>query len=349
MNTERTEVPSGRKDLTVKDRRSFLMTLASGFAGGFASAVAGLETVHKAVEIGPAVLKEINDEARVLWDRSGHTQYRIELIRKLFRISGFLHIPAPTNHPVHHRPGPHDIAAMAVPSLMYTNPLPVEGLRGASLSMIDTLFAVGSPVSSALSAIFIPSSGAAPNANSQLVIHPQGIPYHFLEGEESGMVVKSATENGRIRSARNHGLTSGTDAWHPAEMADFGRYLQTDFLLLTVLPWNRGGGHAVFACGGHGAGTHALKLLLDHRAFPIEDLVKLVADLQDAVAFQVVFEIPVSNKGIYTMPTGIRVSRDLPPKKISNVNSLMALPDDKMLEAVCSVVWNKVQRPAIRT
>jgi hypothetical protein len=315
-----------------KKKRRFIF-MGTGLLCGIGGYALGLDKLQKNAEAGATLLKEIGDEVRSLRDRSGDLSYRVDLLRKLFRVSGHLRIPPPTQHIIHHKPGPHDIAAMAVGGLMYPNPRSTDVPSEAPLAVVDSLFAVGSPVSSQLASEFIPTNGARLRNRVELIVNRHVFPYQFLGGESSNLTLKSATMAGSVRVVRNSGLAHRGDAWYPPAMADRNNWLQTDFLLLTVMPWNTGGGRAIFASGGHGPGTHALELLAKP-AFPLSKLEKLVADMESADAFQVVFEVPIDHNGIHSSPSSIRISSDLPPRRIESGRSLFTKPDDKLLHAV---------------
>jgi hypothetical protein len=172
-----------------------------------------------------------------------------------------------------------------------------------------------------------------------LVTSGNELPYHFFSGKTEAVAVKSATDGGKVRLKRNNGINSGGSPWHPPAMTDSDHFLKTDFLLLTVLPWNKAGGMAVFVCGGHGPGVRAVEFLLDSKAFPTPELEKLVADLEDAPGFQIVFEVGVHQDDSHSMPSGIKVSKQLPPTKLRSIASLLPESDEQILRAVRRVVW----------
>ncbi len=316
-----------------------LLTLGSGLVVAGTAAL-NLDKIVSNARAGATIWKGMSHGVRSFVDRSGEREHRIELISQLFRVSGCLHIPAPADHPLFHGKGAHDTAAMEVAIAMLKNPSLTDALCEASLMPYDTIFIAGSPNSSALSAAFIPADGSAPPRGA-LVTNASEIPYHIFEGAEEGPVIKSSALEGRERKVRIRGLTCGTDRWYPPRMADEDSRLKTDYLLLSVIPWNENGGRAVFAGGGHGVGTHALKLLLDRKAFPFAALEKLVSDVEGSRNFQIVFEVSVRHDGTFSMPSGIKVSPDLAPKKISSATSLFSKPEDDVRETVLSFLRQK--------
>jgi hypothetical protein len=221
---------------------------------------------------------------------------------------------------------------MAVASHLYANPIATTEPTEVPLSPVDCLFCVGSPKSSGLSASFVPSNFAIPNR--QLLSNRSEIPYHFFSAPSNALSIKNEFTEGARRSVRTSGITADGGHWFPPPpMASPDNSLLKDFCLLTVLPWNQVGGTAVFVCGGHGPGTAALHLLLKPTSFRLTDLEKLVSDLDGARAFQVVFEVPVRDDAAYSA-SGIRVSKDLPPKKIKTTSSLLCQSDDRIFEII---------------
>lgn len=327
-------MPESRPNEIVDHKRRKLTFLA--VATGL---LTGLVTTQKGVEAGGAILTVISEGVRFIFDRAGDLTHRLDLLRKLFRVSGTLHIPAPKEHPLYHKPSPHDIAAMAVPGSMYTNPATTASLIKASLAPVDTLFVVGSPLNSVLTAMFIPVTNVRVAHKVRPVLNERLVPYHFLGGSSACLLVKSSTGQGAERWVYNNGLVNRGTPWHPIELASRSDWLQTDFLLVTVLPWNRGGGRAVFSCGGHGPGTSALDMLLHPAAFPLSELERLVKDLDGAEAFQVVFEVSVKHDGVYSMPSSIRIASALPPRRLESVGALFSKSDDEIFETISEALW----------
>jgi hypothetical protein len=322
--------PRPPEEVDEKRRKVTIAAVATGFAGIFLA----LNGVQKSIEAGGALLTEIGEVVRHLRDESGDLTHRVDLLRSLFRVSGNLHIPAPREHPLSHKPGPHDLAAMAVPASMYRNPAVTSSPVEAPLMAVDTLFVVGSPLNSALAAMFLPAANVRVAHKINLVLNEQTIPYHFLGGDSESLSIRSATAHGAERRVYNNGLLNCGTPWHPVALASQGDWLETDFLLVSVLPWNRGGGRAVLISGGHGPGTHALDLLLSPSAFPLSMLEALVKDLKETEAFQIVFEVSVRHDGPYSMPAGIRISSNLPPKKLGLSSPLFRKSDEHILHTI---------------
>ena len=322
-------------------RREFLVSLGSGSVGFFLGG--GPEKARKGIEETPRLWSDLVTEKERLCDRLRvDLQPRRNLLKELLRVSGSVHIVPPTGHPLYHRPGPHDRAAMAVAASLFESALPEANAFSERLRVTDGLFLTGSPLSSVLTATFVPSvfpeGSQVPGANVPLVVNKTMIPYHFLVGQSADLLVKSATGNGVERPAFNHGLIVDGGNWHPPQLTERGGWLKTDFLLLSVLPWtDAGGGYAAFVSGGHGAGTGGFQLLMDPDLFPLESLEKLVADLGDTRAYQVVFEVSVDNAGRVSMPTSIRVSSECPPRKIQTA-SLFAVSEDDLDNAVAAAL-----------
>jgi hypothetical protein len=329
---------SGQSEDRLITRRNWIVSLGSGFIGFVFGD--SLDKIDKNIGASHRLWAKLVDARRQILELSGiDRQARLNLLAKLLRISGNVHILPPTGHPLYHRPGPSDIAAMGVASSLLTNPRVEADGFGERLHMSDGLFSAGSPVSSILAATFVPTAGNATRHETQLVVNKAVIPYHFLEGRSNDLIVKSATIAGRVRQARNNGLCIGGANWYPQPLTDEGAWLKTDFLLLTVLPWSKeGGGYAAFVSGGHGPGTRAFELLLNPNAFPLENLEALVADLDEAQAFQVVFEVSVIHTGICSMPSSIRVSSQCPPQKIKSIQSLFLLSTDRVDEIVLKAI-----------
>jgi len=325
-------------------RRSVL-SLGSGLVG-FLLGV-GLANVRGALSTPSKLWVALLDPAQRSLDTSrSDWRARVRLLAKLLRITGSAHIVPPTGHPLYHRPGPHDLAVMKIIGSLFDDPQAEPSMFSEKLRTTDTLFCTGSPVSSVLAATFVPTSGQITHKDFPLLVDRKTIPYHFFHGESDDLVLKSATDGGRQRPARNNGLTVDGETWHPQPLADKGGWLKTDFLLLTVLPWSKaGGGYAAFVSGGHGAGTRAFELLLKPDTFPLESFERLMADLGNARGYQVVFEVTVIHTGAYSMPSAIRVSTDCPPRRIESIKSLFAFPDTQ-IDAIVSAAIRKNEETA---
>ncbi len=290
------------------------------------------------------VTQDLFRASRILLDKMGkELEARRKLVRQLLRFSGYVHTIGPKGHPLYHRPGPHDIAAMAVATSLYESPREQSQPPEAILQFTDSLFCPGSPINSRLAATFVPSDGQLTPHDTQLVVNPKCLPYHFIAGSSDDLILKGAT-TGQVRKAWTHMLKVSRDneAWRPVNHADQGRLLLTDFLLLTVLPWNRQGGFVVLSGGAHGAGTGAIEFLMRPDGLTLDQLEKLVDDVKEADAFQIVFEVPVTHEGPYTTAVSMRVSGRCPPTPIRNTDLFTA--SDKQIYQLLSAIVSDLPR-----
>lgn len=285
------------------------------------------------------LLDVIQRRRRDLLDRVGlERQARVSLLQELFRMTGDMGVIGPTGHPVYHKPGPHDEFALATAATLFLSPEPAADAFEVPLPT-TSLFTSGSPVSSRLAATLVPVVGSPPKHGFSSIVNPSLVPYHFLMSDQEVLWVKSATQEGATRPARNHGLiTEGRLPWRPFRHTGKGGWLETDFLLLTVMPRNLDGARLTVASGGHGPGTGATSLLLNPDAFRLSKLESLVGGLKGADGFQVVFEISVNHAGSYSAPYEIRVSEECPPRKIECTSELFSVPPTEINERFLSAI-----------
>lgn len=275
----------------------------------------------------------LNRQRRDLLDLAGFEEHaRIALLQELFRMTGDMGLVGPSGHPRYHKPGPHDEAALGTAATLFLSPQASPDAFEADVPTTG-LFTTGSPVSSRLAAMVVPVVGTAPEHGFASIVNPKLVPYHFWMSDQVVLTLKSATQGGAERGAANHGLvTEGRLPWHPFRHTGRDGWLETDFLLLTVIPRNLDGARLTIASGAHGPGTGATALLLNPDVFRLSQLEDLVERVRGFDAFQVVFEVEVSHEGQFSAPRKLRVSEDCPPLKIECSNDLFTCPASKINE-----------------
>jgi hypothetical protein len=163
-------------------RRAFIWALGTGVV---ALGVNTLPKVEQALDSGEKLLAKLAIARRRVLDKVGlGRDHRLGLLTRLMRSSGRVHLIAPQQHPQFHRPGPHDFSAMATAAAVLRDSNPIRTAYRSTLTLTDTLFSPGSPISSELAAEFVPVFGQPISGAPPLVVKPSMIPYHFLRGRE---------------------------------------------------------------------------------------------------------------------------------------------------------------------
>jgi hypothetical protein len=131
------------------------------------------------------------------------------------------------------------------------------------------------------------------------------LPYSISDLPSSSV---NRLEDGTRFFTSRRGIVTQTQKEFIPRMGTAG-ILETDFLLVTLMPWSLSGVDLLLLTGVHGPGVLAIKQLLFD--IPIDDLRSLAKRVRGHKYFQAVFEIPkVREDGQTQVPEGIRLIPD---------------------------------------
>jgi hypothetical protein len=256
---------------------------------------------------------------------------RVELVRHLFFDQGeFLFHPGSDWMPAKGQVSPptvaigypHDVTALwsFEPYLPGTTKTEEWPLFESQLTPTSRLVCSGSPKANRFTRLFLPSiavqADGSRESQYQTSIPQNRLTYVFGEDLAKPMVnVVSMMQMGTLQPKtrklvwRRHG--SDLLPWSPPGYEKDGM-LNRDFLLVSRLPRTKAGGDILMLCGGHGAGTQAVSLLLNE--LPPTQLRYLTDIVGGQPYFQFVLEVSeLSHNADGTTPGKVEISSDLPP------------------------------------
>lgn len=150
-----------------------------------------------------------------------------------------------------------------------------------------------------------------------------GVKYHFIEDISRGarpLEVISMMNKGVLKPKTQKRIWGGGISWQP-DGYTHRHELTKDFLLVSRLPRKNVAGDVLILAGAHGAGTEAIRLLLDSRQIHIRQLRDLADQLAGKPYFQFVIEVTeVEHREDGTVPTRIRIQEEFVPPVVLDLS-----------------------------
>ncbi len=188
-----------------------------------------------------------------------------------------------------------------------------ESDQEMNLEDLENIFSTGSPHASSIARQYLPFWDDRDGTFSRgAFVDPSAIPYHIAILKEEGW--RSSASLGRADKEALKTIRVGSKEYSVGN--EPGKYLRSDFLLITRLP-KKGGGHIILVAGGHGAGTRSFEMLFNAKAFSDLQLRELHRVIGGKESFQLVFKCSELTHDGTTIAHKVEVWDEVPPVEIN--------------------------------